>query len=87
MARGVQQGELGLRQGEHRLLGKNGDAPGPLQGVRVQKGVPVVHPPHLPQRPRLVEHGLAEGGLPRVHMGQYPNDQPFHPRRPLLKND
>ena len=73
MARGVQQGDLYTGQRQHRLLGKNGDAPGPLQGVRVQKGVAVVHPPQLPQRPRPVEHGLAQGGLARVHVGQYAN--------------
>ena len=74
VARGVQQGQLGLGQGEHRLLGEDGDAPGPLQGVCVQKGVLVVHPAQLPQGPGLVEHGLAQGGLSRVHVGQDADD-------------
>ena len=50
VARGVQQGDLPVRPGsavrqrKHRLFGKNGDAPLPLQVLRIQEGVPVVHP-------------------------------------------
>ena len=82
--RGVQQGQLGLRQPQQRLLGKDGDAPGPLQRVGVQKSVPMVHPAQLAQHPRPIEHRLAQGGFARVHMGQYANDQPFHPRLSFL---
>ena len=49
MSRGVQQGDGHGLQGEHRLLGEDGDAPLPLLGVRIQKGVPVVHPAHAAQ--------------------------------------
>ena len=54
MPRGVQQGEDGVPPGELRLLGEDGDAPLPLLGVGVQKGVPVVHPAQLPHRPAEV---------------------------------
>ena len=54
MARGVQQRGLLLPQGEHRLLGVDGDAPLPLQLVRVQEGVPVVHPAQGPDAAGLI---------------------------------
>ena len=44
VARGVQQRQLHIPKRQHRLLGKDGDAPLPLHSVRVQKGIPVVHP-------------------------------------------
>ena len=46
VAGGVQPGDLGAApvQLEQGLFGKYGDAPGPLQAVGVQKGVPVVLP-------------------------------------------
>ena len=44
MARGVQQRHTGLPQFQHRLLGKDGNAPLPLHGVGVQKGVLMIHP-------------------------------------------
>ena len=54
VARGVQQRGLLLPQGEHRLLGVDGDAPLPLQLVRVQEGVPVVHPAQGPDAAGLI---------------------------------
>ena len=80
MARGIQQRQLPLRQGQHRLLGEDGDPPLPLQGVSIQKGVPVVHPPQLADGPGEVEHSFAEGRFPRVHMGQYSSNQIIHLR-------
>ncbi len=44
MPRGVQKGDLPVPKGEHRLLGEDGDTTLPLQVLRIQKGVPVVHP-------------------------------------------
>ena len=82
MARRVQQGDLRVRQGKHRLLGEDGDAPLPLHGVRVQKGVLVVHPAQAPQGAALVQQRLGQCGLPRVHMGQYSNDQLSHVSTP-----
>ena len=78
MSRGVQQGDLHILQGQHRLLGKDGDAPLPFQSVGVQKGVGMVHPPQPPQRPAPVEQRLAEGGLARVHVGQYSKGELVH---------
>lgn len=82
MARGVQQGDLYTGQRQHRLLGKNGDAPLPLQRLRVQKGVLVVHPAQAPQGAALIQQRLRQGGLPRVHVGQYSNDQLSHVSTP-----
>ena len=69
MARRVQQRHRMPLQPDLGLLGENGDAPLPLQTVGVQKAVPVIHPAQLFNFSRKVQHGLAEGGLPRVHMG------------------
>ena len=69
MARGIQQGDLRVLEREHRLLGEDGDAPLPLHGIRVQKGVLVVHPAQLPQGPAPVQQRLGQRGLPRVHVG------------------
>ena len=67
---------------QHRLLGEDGDAPLPLHGVRVQKGIPVVHPSQAPQGAALIEQRLGQRGLPRVHMGQYSDDQLLHVHTP-----
>ena len=83
VARGVHQGELQVLQREHRLLGKDGDAPLPLQGLGVQKGIGVVHPPQLPQGAAGIEEGLGQGGLARIHMGQDAQGQLVHPVTPL----
>ena len=80
VSRRVQQGDLHPLQGEHRLLGEDGDAPLPLQRLGVQKGVLVVHPSQLLQPPAVVEQGLRQGGLSCVHMGQYTYGQFFHIR-------
>ena len=58
MAGGVQQRHPGLPQFQHRLLGKNGDAPLPLHGVGVQKGVLMVHPPQTADGSGPVQQGL-----------------------------
>ena len=58
MAGGVQQGEGHVLQGEYRLLGEDGDAPLPLLGVGVQKGVGVVHPAQAAQGAAPVEEGF-----------------------------
>ena len=78
VARRVQQGQhrfLGVAAGgqrENRLFGKNRNAPGPLLGVGVQKGVPVVHPAQLAQRPCPVQKPFGQGGFAAVHVGQQP---------------
>ena len=58
MARGVQQRHTGLPQFQHRLLGKDGNAPLPLHGVGVQKGVLMVHPPQTADGSGPVQQGL-----------------------------
>ena len=69
MARGVQQGHIHGGQGELRLLGEDGNAPLPLHGVCIQKGVPVVHPAQLPQGAAAVQQSLGQGSFPGVDMG------------------
>ena len=78
MTRGIQNLKLHIIYGQAGLLGKDGDPPLPLQAVGIQKGVPVIHPAQLAQLAAPVEHGLRQGGLTRVHMGQYANDQSSH---------
>ena len=78
MPRCVQQGELRPLQGDEGLFGKDGDAPLPFQGVGIQKGVLVVHPPQGFQAPRPVQQSLREGGLARVHMGQQTHANPLY---------
>ena len=70
MAGGVQQGDGGIARRKQRLFGKDGDAARFFQAVGVQKGVSVVHPPQLADSTGAVEHGLGEGGLAGVYMGQ-----------------
>ena len=78
MARGVQQGDFQLLQGQNRLLGEDGDPPLPLLGVRIQKGVLMVYPAQFFQLTAAIEHPLGQSGLARVHMGQNARRQSFH---------
>ena len=66
----VQKRHLPVRKRESGLFGENGDASLPLQAVGVQEAVPMVHAPQLFQFSGMKQHGLGQGGLPRVHMGQ-----------------
>ena len=70
VARCVKQGQLHLRRFQDRLLEKDGDAPGSLQFVGVQIGVPVVHPPQFFDFSREIQHALGQGGFSSVHVGQ-----------------
>ena len=71
MARGVQQGDGEVPQGQDGLLGEDGDTPLPLLGIGIQKGVLVVYPAQGAQLPAAEEKPLGEGGFSRVHVGQY----------------
>ena len=70
MSRRVQQGHRRMRQGEARLLGKDGNAPLPLQPVRIQIAVPMVYPAKFFDFSRTLQHGLDQGGFPCVRMSQ-----------------
>ena len=83
MAGGVQQRHFRVSYGQQRLLGEDGDAPLPLDGIRIQKGVPVVHPAQLPQCPAAVEQRLGQGCFSGVHMGQDAQDQFLHGFAPV----
>ena len=77
VAGGVQPGDGRPPRREQRLLGEDGDAPGPLEAVGVQEGVLVVHPAQPADGPGAVEHRLGQGGLARVDVGQHPHHQPL----------
>ena len=74
---GVQQGEGCSPIGELRLLGKDGDASLPLLSICIQKGVPMIHSPQLPQGTAQIQQPLGECGLAAVHMGQNPHANSF----------
>ena len=77
MARGIQKGQLQLVRPEPGLLGEDGDAPLPLQGMGIQKGIPMVHPAQLPEHAGAKQQRFGQGGLPRVHVGQNAGGQFF----------
>ena len=62
MPRGVQEGDLPVLQGEHRLLGEDSDAPLPLQVLRIQEGVALL----ASLRERLGEGFVDFGGDPEA---------------------
>ena len=70
VAGGVHQGNGPMCRFQLGLLGKNGDAPCPFQGMGIQKGIGVVHPPQSSPGTAAVQKRLGQGGLTRVHMGQ-----------------
>ena len=78
MTRRVQQGDAGISQFQHGLLGEDGNAPLALHGVRVQKRVLMIHPPQPPDGAGAVQQRLRKGGFPGVHMGQYPYTAVLH---------
>ena len=75
MARGVQQGKIGIARREEGLLGENGNTARLFQRVGVQKGILMVHPAQLADGAGAVEQGFGKGGLAAVHMGQNADDQ------------
>ena len=77
MSRRVQQRQLAVPEGQHRLLGEDRDAALALETVGIQKAVPVIDAPQFFQFSREVQKGLAERGLPRVHMGKHPEHRVF----------
>ena len=73
MTRGIHQGNIQIRGGKQRLLGKNGDSPLPFQGVGIQKRVPVVYPTQSAAGTAAIEQRFGKGSLTRVHMSQQTN--------------
>ena len=82
--RRVQQRYLAAGQRQDSLLGEDGNAPGALLHVGVEKRVAVVHPPALPQAAALIEHGLGQRGFACVHVGQNAHGQLVHAAALLL---
>ena len=58
VSRRVQQGNPGIPQLQHRLLGEYGNPPLALHGVRIQKRVLMIHPSQTADRPGTVQQGL-----------------------------
>ena len=85
VARRVQQRHLQIPQRKGRADGEDGDAPLHFDAVVVEVGVPMVHPAHAAQYPHPVENVLRQGGLARVHVGEYADAQFFiaHVFRPF----
>ena len=77
VSRGVHQGDLHPPPVQLRLLGKDGDSPLPLLNVRIQEGVPMIHPARLSQPARGIKQRFGQRGFSRVHMGQQPDHQAF----------
>ena len=71
VARRVDEGEAAALPREPRLPRKHRDAPLALDGVRVQRGVAVIHTARPAQRPGHEQQLLAQGGLARVHVGHH----------------
>ena len=70
MSGSIQKRHLPVSQSQTGLFGEYGNSPGPLHGVRVQEGVPVIHPPQLPDAALQVQDRLRQSGFSGVHMGQ-----------------
>ena len=70
MPRRIQQRHVHLFRRKFRHLGKDGDAPLPLQRVRIQKSVPVIHPSQFADAAALVEQRFRQSCFSRIHVGQ-----------------
>src|SRR4029450_6040352 len=67
VARGVDHVDADPAERDRRLLGQDGDALLPLQVHRVQHPVDALLVG--PERPRLAQHGVDQGGLAVVDVG------------------
>ena len=79
VSRRVQQRDMGIRQGQQRLLGEDGDAALPLLHIVVEIRIAVVNAPHGAQRAALIEQRLAQRGLSGIHVGQQANGNVIFP--------
>ena len=68
VAGGIEQHQRAARQGQDGLLGKDRDAAAALLRVGIEKRIPVVDAPEGADDARLIEHGLRQRRLARVHM-------------------
>ena len=68
MAGGIEQRQRAARQRQDGLLGKDRDAAAALLRVGIEKRIPVVDAPEGADDARLIEHGLRQRRLARVHM-------------------
>ena len=75
---GIEQVIFRRVRAQHRLLGKNGDPPLPLEIVRIEERVSVIHTSQLADLPCTIQERLREGGLSGVHVSQYADCQSFH---------
>ena len=70
MTRRVQQRQTPAAPFHMGLGGEDRNAALPLQRVKIQSRVSVIHPARPSQQSAAIENGLRQRRLPRVHMGQ-----------------
>ena len=70
MAGSVHQRQVCFVPGQASLLGEDGNTPFLFHLLRIQEGVPVIHPALPAHRPAQEQHGFGKGGFARVHMGR-----------------
>ena len=70
VAGGVQQGQLPCGGGEASLLGENGDASLPFQGMGIQISIRMIHPTQCTAGAADIQQCLRERGLSGIHMSQ-----------------
>ena len=69
----IHQGDVQMLRGKPCLLGENGNAPFPFQGVGVQEGIPVIYPPQCSSGTGSIQKRLGKGGLSCIHVGKQSN--------------
>ena len=70
MAGGIQKSNVCVQPMQHCLFGKYGDSPLLLHGIRIKKGIFVIHSSHRADSPGLVQQALRQRCLSRVYMGK-----------------
>ena len=70
MTGGINENQVRLFPGQPGFLGEDGDSPLLLHPVRIQEGVPPVHPALFAQGAAEIQHGFGQGGFPRVHVSR-----------------
>lgn len=69
--------QVQVMDGQPGRLGEDRDAALPFQVIIIQVSVTVIHPAQAAKPPGPIEHGLRQGGLARVNMGEHPYHRMF----------
>ena len=70
MSRGIEEYDVQISELHAGLAGKDRDAAVPFDVICIEKCVPMIHAPGLPQRAAEIEHGFRERCFSGVHMGE-----------------